>query len=69
MQTEKDNLYFYKNFTNQTFMFISSKVAYFKKHLTIIVPLGNEISTTITCSILLLRITLIAGAMAEPFQT
>ena len=30
---KKDNLCFYKTFTNQIFPFISSKVVYFKKHL------------------------------------
>ena len=33
-----------KIFSNQTFTFISSKLVYFKKHLTyqILAPLGNE---------------------------
>ena len=30
LHTEKDNLYFYKNSTNQTLTFISSKAVYFK---------------------------------------
>ena len=43
IHAEKDHLCFYKNSTNQTFAFIRSKVAYFNKYLTSIVPLGNEL--------------------------
>ena len=33
LNTENDHLYFQKNTTSQTFIFISGKVIYFKKHL------------------------------------
>ena len=37
IHAEKDNLCFYKNSANQTLIFISSKVVYFKKHFTYLV--------------------------------
>ena len=43
---EKDHLCFYRN-SCQTFIFASSKVVYFKKHLLSIEPLGKEVSTAI----------------------
>ena len=66
---EKGHVYFYKNSTNQTFTFISSKVVYFKKYHTSTASLGNEVSTTVKYSDHRQTIKFAAGPMAEPHPT
>ena len=54
IHTEKDCLCFFKNSTNQIFIFIKGKLVYFKKHLVhqvYIAPLRSEVFTTIKCSV------------------
>ena len=61
IHAEKDHLCFYKNFTNQAFIFISSKLVYFKKKwkfpLSLNAPYRHQ---TIDQAV---------GARAEPFYT
>ena len=52
MHVEMECIYFYKNSANRTFTFIASKVFYFKKHcISIIAPLGSDVSTAIKYSV------------------
>ena len=69
VNTKKDHLCFHENSTIQTFIFISSKVVYFKKHLVSIAPLENKVFTVSNILYCRQTITLAAGAIVEPLQT
>ena len=69
IHTEEDHLCFCKNSTNQTFALISSKLVYFKKHLTSRGPL--EVKFPLPLNILCCHQTVVftAGPMVGPLQT